>query len=107
MPWVTWLLKKIVEPSLGKYNPHDADDPTVLDNKIEQLNALEKKKVWFGRGGKYADFFCLLLAWTVVPENGILRHPETGLIAGSPFFTWYCCIYFLYFLPSLAISMAK
>ena len=46
-------------------------------------------------GGKYADF-CLLLAWTVVPENGILRHPETGLIAGSPFYMVLLYL-FLYF----------
>ena len=26
-----------------------------------------------------------ILALTIVPENGILRHPETGKVAGSPF----------------------
>ncbi|MGT0150130.1 AbgT family transporter [Vibrio metschnikovii] len=39
------------------------------------------------------------LAWTIVPENGVLRHPETGLVAGSSFlrsivafiFVFFCC----------------
>ena len=76
----------------------------MLDNKIEQLNALEKKGlVW---AGVSMLIFCLLLAWTVVPENGILRHPETGLIAGSPFLHGIVVFIFV-FLPSLAISMAK
>lgn len=89
------VTEKIVEPSLGKYNPHDADDPTVLDNKIEQLNALEKKGlVW---AGVSMLIFCLLLAWTVVPENGILRHPETGLIAGSPFLHGIVVFIFVFF----------
>lgn len=30
-------------------------------------------------------FLCILLALSVVPENGILRNPETKLVAGSPF----------------------
>ena len=28
---------------------------------------------------------CGILALTVVPESGILRHPETGAVPGSPF----------------------
>ena len=78
-----FVTEKIVEPSLGKYNPNDADDPSVLDSRIERLSALEKKGLLWA--GVSMLIFCLLLAWTIVPENGILRHPETGLVAGSPF----------------------
>ncbi|WP_420229617.1 hypothetical protein ACOBWA_13185 [Psychrobacter sp. ER1] len=37
------MTEKIVEPSLGKYNPTDADDPSVLDTKAEHVSAIEKK----------------------------------------------------------------
>lgn len=44
-----FVTEKIVEPSLGKYNPDDADDPSVLDTKVERLTALEKKGLlWSG-----------------------------------------------------------
>lgn len=41
--------------------------------------------------------FCLLLAWTVVPENGVLRHPETGLVSGSPFLSGIVVFIFVFF----------
>ena len=78
-----FVTEKIVEPSLGKYNPDDADDPSVLDTKAERLTALEKKGLLWS--GVSMLIFCLLLAWTIVPADGILRHPTTGLVAGSPF----------------------
>lgn len=90
-----FVTEKIVEPSLGKYNPDDADDPSVLDSKVERLTAIEKKGlVW---AGVSMVVFCLLLAWTVVPANGILRHPETGLVAGSPFLHGIVVFIFVFF----------
>src|SRR5699024_1249402 len=87
--------EKIVEPSLGKYNPDDADDASVLESEIEQVSAVEKKGlIWAGIS---MLVFCLLLAWTVVPADGILRHPETGLVAGSPFLNGIVVFIFVFF----------
>ena len=77
-----FVTEKIVEPKLGKY---DASEAAVELGKpqLDKLTAEEK------RGLKAAGlaFFALgvLLALSVVPQWGPLRHPETGLVAGSPF----------------------
>lgn len=90
-----FVTEKIVEPSLGKYNPDDADDPSVLDIKVERLTALEKKGLLWS--GVSMLIFCLLLAWTIVPADGILRHPTTGLVAGSPFLHGIVVFIFVFF----------
>jgi aminobenzoyl-glutamate transport protein len=78
----TFVTEKIVEPRLGKYNPDEASED-LSGNTIDHLNATEK------RGLKMAGLaflaVCAVLALTIVPEDGILRHPETGEVAGSPF----------------------
>ncbi len=78
----TLVTEKIVEPRLGKYNPDEASID--LDSQqIDHLSDLEK------RGLKWAGVALAvtvgLLMLTIVPSDGILRHPDTGLIAGSPF----------------------
>lgn len=90
-----FVTEKIVEPSLGKYNPDDADDPSVLDTKVERLTDLEKKGLLWS--GVSMLIFCLLLAWTIVPADGILRHPTTGLVAGSPFLHGIVVFIFVFF----------
>lgn len=76
------VTEKIVEPRLGTYNPNDA----TIDlgkQQIDKPTELEKKGMrWAG-----VSFLILigLLALTVVPEDGILRNQETGLVKGSPF----------------------
>ncbi|EKE84203.1 AbgT family transporter [Idiomarina xiamenensis] len=77
-----FVTDKIVEPKLGQYDPSEAT--IELDQQtMEKLSSAEKK------GLLYAGFSFLLimalLALTVVPEWGILRHPETNEVAGSPF----------------------
>ncbi|WP_352336876.1 AbgT family transporter [Psychrobacter sp. 16-MNA-CIBAN-0192] len=90
-----FVTEKIVEPSLGEYNPKDADDPSVLDNQIESLSSIEKKGlIWSGLS---MLAFCLLLAWTIVPADGILRHAETGLVSGSPFLHGIVVFIFVFF----------
>ena len=90
-----FVTEKIVEPSLGEYNPNDADDPSVLDTKAERVSAIEKKGlVWAGIS---MLIFCLLLAWTVVPADGILRNAETGLLSGSPFLKGIVVFIFVFF----------
>ncbi|MBU2969428.1 AbgT family transporter [Pseudoalteromonas sp. C2R02] len=78
----TFVTEKIVEPRLGKYNDNEASID-LSQNSIDHLTATEKK------GLKYAGIALLvmsgLLALTIAPSDGILRHPDTGLVAGSPF----------------------
>lgn len=90
-----FITEKIVEPSLGEYNPKEADDPTVLENKAERVNSLEKKGLLWS--GISMIVFCLLLAWTIVPSDGILRNPETGLVSGSPFLQGIVVFIFVFF----------
>lgn len=73
----TWITEKVVEPRLEKYS----GSTPKLD--IEQLSPLEKKGLkWAGLG-----LLVVLIgfAFTVIPENGIFRNPETRSILHSPF----------------------
>jgi len=74
----TWITEKIVEPRLGKYK----GDAEKID--IDQITSIEKK------GLKWAGLSLLaiviLLAFTIIPENGIFRNPETKEVLHSPFF---------------------
>lgn len=65
-----FITEKIVEPSLGKYNPSEAGDAKVLEAKAETLTALEKKGLMWSAITML--IICLLLAWTIVPADGIL-----------------------------------
>lgn len=89
------ITEKIVEPSLGTYNPDDADDPSILETQIEKVTSLEKKGLLWA--GISMLIFCLLLAWTVVPADGILRNAETGLVSGSPFLKGIVVFIFVFF----------
>ncbi|WP_412502609.1 AbgT family transporter [Shewanella chilikensis] len=76
------VTEKIVEPKLGRYDVSEAS-VDLEEQRMETVTELEKK------GLKMAGLAALLLgavlALTVVPEWGPLRHPETGEVAGSPF----------------------
>jgi aminobenzoyl-glutamate transport protein len=78
----TWVTEKIVEPRLGAYDRREAGED-LAEMSIDKVSDLEK------RGLRWAGVafvaMCLLLAWTIVPADGVLRHPETGEVAGSPF----------------------
>ncbi|MEZ8825818.1 AbgT family transporter [Vibrio amylolyticus] len=89
-----FVTEKIVEPKLGKYNEEDAAEDLSNDS-MGSLTAVEKK------GLKFAGIAILvvsaLLAWTIVPADGILRHPVTGEIAGSPFLRSIVAFIFVFF----------
>ncbi|MBU2446061.1 MAG: AbgT family transporter [Bacteroidetes bacterium] len=74
----TWVTDKIVEPRLGKYKGN------AEKIEIDQITPIEKK------GLKWAGLSLLaiviLLAFTIIPENGIFRNPETKEVLHSPFF---------------------
>ncbi|SET27883.1 AbgT family transporter [Thalassotalea agarivorans] len=90
----TLITEKIVEPRLGKYNDSEASED-LSGNKVEHLTALEKKGLkWAGIAFLLT---CAVLALTIVPENGILRHPETGKVTGSPFLKGIVVIIFITF----------
>ena len=71
---------RVVEPRMGEYNNSDYMEP--LEHS-DSLSADEKK------GLLYSLVFLILAAAVIVygllPDSGILRHPETGSILKSPF----------------------
>ncbi|WP_415719914.1 AbgT family transporter [Photobacterium ganghwense] len=89
-----FVTEKIVEPKLGKYSPEDASDDLDQD-KMGKLTALEKKAL--KAAGLAALVVSALLALTIVPADGILRNPETGLISGSPFLKGIVAFIFVFF----------
>lgn len=74
----TWVTEKIVEPRLKKYQGTAEKIP------VNDITDTEKK------GLKWAGISLLLiiiaLAFTVIPENGLFRNPDTNAILHSPFF---------------------
>jgi len=90
----TIVTERIVEPRLGTY------EGKAEKVAIQQLTPAEKK------GLKWAGIFMLvvlaLLAITIVPQNRLLRHPETGSFLHSPFFDGIIVgILFFFFIPGL------
>jgi len=94
----TWVTEKVVEPRLGKYSG------TAEKFEIVDLTPAEKKGLrWAGLS---AIFFIALMALTVIPENGILRDPETGSVLHSPFFSGIIIGILLFFLiPALVYGI--
>src|SRR5690606_399254 len=86
----------IVEPKLGAYNPESASEDLAGEDQMNPLTELEKK------GLKYAGLsvfvLVVLLSLTIVPENGVLRNPETGEILNSPFLRGIVTFIFIFFL---------
>ena len=90
----TWITEKIVEPRLDKYK--GKEKPL----EIEQLTLLEKKGLrWAGIG---TLIFIAAMAWTIIPENGLFRDPETAGILQSPFFSGIIVgLLLLFFVPGM------
>jgi aminobenzoyl-glutamate transport protein len=94
----TWVTERIVEPRLGKYEGSAEKLPIV------QLTINEKK------GLRWAGIALLLtvaaLAFTVIPENGIFRDPDTGSVLHSPFFNGIIIgILLMFFIPGLVYGI--
>lgn len=77
-----FVTEKIVEPKLGLYNPKEAAID-LNEQKLSQLSSHEVKGLLCA--GVSFLILAILLALTIIPESGILRNPQTGLVAGSPF----------------------
>ncbi|MGM0613115.1 MAG: AbgT family transporter [Bacteroidota bacterium] len=94
----TWVTEKIVEPRLGEYKGTAERIP------VERLTTLESKGL--KRAGISVLLTIALLAVSVVPENGILRNPETGGILKSPFFDGIIIgILILFFIPGMVYGI--
>ncbi|MCI5073023.1 AbgT family transporter [bacterium] len=93
----TWVTEKIVEPKLGNYDEKYADEN---DQNEEEL--LKKTTPLEIKGMKWAFISTLLLSvillLCVIPENAILRDPETGAILRSPFLRGIVSSIFVFFL---------
>ena len=94
----TWVAKKFTEPRFGSFHGEI--------EKLEPLTALEK------RGLKWAGIvtlvYILVIAFTVIPSNGLLRDPATGGFLNSPFMAGIVPIMLFFFLlPGLAYGIAN
>ncbi len=94
----TWVTEKVVEPRLGKY--------TGAAEKFEIVDLTPAEKKGLRWAGLSAILFIVLMAFTVVPENGILRDPETGSVLHSPFFSGIIIgILFFFLIPALVYGI--
>ncbi|MDG5767438.1 AbgT family transporter [Balneolales bacterium ANBcel1] len=91
----TWVTIKIVEPKLGPYDPDIALEDVSDEQSMAPLTKTEKKGLLWTA----LTFLGLLaiLAMGVLPENGVLRNPETGEILNSPFLNGIVAIIFIVF----------
>lgn len=89
-----WVTERIVEPRLGKY------EGGAEALKVEGISDIEKKGLkWAGIA---TLIFVALMAMTIIPENGLLRDPETGGVLRSPFFSGIVVgLMLLFFVPGI------
>lgn len=83
-----FMTDKFLEPRLGKYEGervYKLEAPTPEENRA--LRA----------AGIVALIFIAVIAFVVVPSNGILRNPETGSVMGSPFLAGIVPVILLFF----------
>jgi aminobenzoyl-glutamate transport protein len=94
----TWVTEKVVEPRLGPYQGTTERMPIV------QLSDKERKGL---RNAGWALIGTLaLLAFTVIPDHGIFRDPETNSVLHSPFFRGIIIgILLMFFIPGLAYGI--
>lgn len=92
----TFVTLRIVEPKLGKYDESMAMEPLSDEVSMEPLSAKEIKAL------KYTGISVMImfgaLAMTIIPENGVLRNPETGEMLNSPFLNGIVTFIFICFM---------
>jgi len=89
----TFVTEKIVEPRLGKYRGSE----TALE--MEQLTAVEKKGLKWS--GLYILIVVILFAVTVIPENGLLRHPGETVLHSAFFNGMITAIMIFFLIPGM------
>ena len=75
----TWVTERVIVPRLGPWQG-EADAEA---KELEKLTREEKRGLWWAFG--VSVFLLALVLVGLVPENGILRHAETGSVLYSPF----------------------
>jgi len=94
----TIVTEKIVEPRLKKY-AGNAEKLPVGDITPEEKKGLKWAGIWL---------FILVaaLTFTIIPENGLFRNPETGDVLHSPFFDGIITgILVFFFVPGLVFGI--
>ena len=79
---------------MGEYDPKEA---SIELEKQEMAAPTAQEKKAMKMAGLTFLAVVGVLALTVVPESGILRHPETGAVAGSPFLKGIVAFIFISF----------
>jgi aminobenzoyl-glutamate transport protein len=90
-----WVTTRIVEPKLGAWDPAGASEELGAATRMEPLSEAERRGL--RRAGVAALVTAALIAWTVVPADGVLRNPETGSILHSPFLNGVVAFIFVMF----------
>lgn len=92
----TFVTLKIVEPKLGKFDESMAMEDLSKDVSMDPLSDKEIRALkWTG---VTVVLMFGLLAMTIVPENGVLRNPETGEMLNSPFLRGIVTFIFICFM---------
>ncbi|TVR80695.1 MAG: AbgT family transporter [Saprospirales bacterium] len=92
----TLVTLRIVEPKLGKYDSSIAMEDLSDQSIMEPLTKTEIKGLKLT--GLTVLIMLILLSLTILPENGVLRNPETGETLNSPFFRGIVTFIFIFFL---------
>ena len=97
----SWVSLKVVEPALGDYDSSQARFAADDEHRLDPLSPLERRALRIA--GVAAVLMAGLIALMVVPEGAVLRNPETGEIANSPFLRGIVALIFIFFLvPGIA-----
>ncbi len=92
----TWVTLKIVEPNLGVYDPSRAEEGLTAGATLEPVTAREKRGLLFALLSVVV--LGAVLAFCVVPGDGVLRNPESGSVLDSPFLKGMVALIFVFFL---------
>lgn len=90
-----FITEKIVAPQLGCYQENGEDSSENNIRMAPDITPDEKKGLLYA--GLAFLLLAALVALMVVPENGILRNQETGLISNSPFLKSIVVFIFIFF----------
>jgi aminobenzoyl-glutamate transport protein len=91
----TLVTTRIVEPRLGTYDPSHAQEGVGDERSLEPLSTAEQRGLIWALVSLVAT--AIVFALTIVPENGILRDPDTGDVLNSPFFKGMVTLIFVFF----------
>jgi len=85
----TLITDKLVEPRLSPYKPDSVQN-------VDDISMDEKRGMRFA--GISALVYVIIIAILVLPQNGLLRNPETGSFLSSPFMSGIIFFMMLLFL---------